>query len=531
MAEESKSSLELAGKSVNANLPAENPPNSGTETRQNAEKSDVDQAKRYQQFQQMIFAAANQLQFGNLLKTVTPTYTQYTKDNYRTYIQNPSRNEKDIRAMSQFLTRVSAPYRRLLWYFATIYSFYWNLMPEIDITDPPDEESLMQAYKEMCNNIDRLEMPVEMTNIIYFMLRDGIFYGFLYEDDESIFIHRLNPDYCKPVQLEAGVFNFAFDFSYFKKYPEALESWDSSFQSGYNAYEKDNTNMRWQILSPEQTICIKADPDLDEILPFFIGIFEALLDLIDARTLQRNKDVIQNYKLITQKIPFFSNDDAKTTDDFKLEIDTVLKFANQLADSVPEAVGVATTPMEIDTIDFKTDDNSNDLVSSSMKQIFDDSGVSQLIFNSNTTGSTGVDASTKTDASLVYQWVRQIERWVKRFINYRKGQISFNFEILDVHIWNKDAAVDRELKLANSGVPNKMKLAATAGMSPSEVMSAQVWENQYLKIHENWIPLQTSYTMSSDSAGRPSNEETGKVNDSTDVNKDSGDNAVNDVEE
>lgn len=512
MAEEKKDSVELAGGPVRTENTAE------------------DRAKKYEQYRKMIFAAANQLQFGNLLKTVTPTYTQYTKDNYRTYIQNPSRNEKDIRAMSQFLTRVSAPYRRLLWYFATMYSFYWNLMPKIDLIDPPDEEDLMTAYNEMCHNIDKLEMPIEMTNILYFMLRDGVFYGFLYEDDESIFIHRLNPDYCRPVQLEAGVLNFAFDYSYFKKYPEALESWDSSFQAGYNAYDKDNTNMRWQILDPERTICIKADPDLDEILPFFVGIFEALLDLIDARTLQRNKDVIQNYKLITQKIPFFSDDAAKTTDDFKLEIDTVMKFANQLADSVPEAVGVATTPMEIDTIDFKADDNSSDLNSSSMRQVFDDSGVSQLLFNSSTSGSTGVDSSVKTDAALAFQWVKQIERWVKRFINYRKGNTSFEFEILDVHIWNKDSAVERELKLANSGVPNKMKLAATAGMSPREVMSAQLWENQYLKIHENWIPLQTSYTMSAD-AGRPSNEDTGNVNDSTSKNKDSGEDAANAIEE
>jgi len=508
-------------------------PINSSETSQLSEKQKEDslqKEKRYQQFRQIMYAATNQLQFGNLLKTVTPTYTQYTKENYRTYIQNPSRNEKDIRAMSQFLARVSMPYRRILWYTATIYSFYWNLMPKIDISDLPDEEDLMTAYNEMCHNIDKLEMPLEMTNILYFMLRDGIFYGFLYEDDESIFIHRLNPDYCRPVQIEAGVLNFAFDYSYFKKYPEALETWDSSFQSGYNAYDKDNTNMRWQILDPERTICIKADPDLDEILPFFVGIFEALIDLIDARTLQRNKDIIQNYKLITQKIPIFNDDGAKTTDDFKLEYDTVMKFANVLQESVPAAVGVATTPMEIDTIDFKTDDNSSDLNAASMRQIFDDSGVSQLLFNSGSTGSTGVDASVKTDAALTYQWVKQIERWVKRFINYRKGQISFDFEILDVHIWNKDAAVERELKLANSGVPNKMKLAATAGMSPMEVISGQLWENQFLKIHENWIPLQTSYTMSGET-GRPSNEQTGKVNDSTDANKDSGENASNSVEE
>ena len=472
---------------------------------------------------QQLFAAIEGLQFANLLKTTSVTYTQYDKENYRNYIQNPQRNEKSLRDMSQFLARVSMPYERLLRYISDIYSFYWNLTPKIDPLEKPDSNELITKYTEMCNVIENLHLPVEMRNVIYFTIRYGVFYGYIYEDDNSIFIHRLNPDYCKPVSIEAGVFNFAFDFSYFKKYPEALETWDPEFKTMYNAYERDNTNMRWQILSPEKTICMKARPDLDENIPLFVGIFEALLDLIDARTLQRNKDIIQNYKLIVQKIPYFEGGSAKDLDDFRLRLETVQKFAQQLLDSVPEAVGVATTPMEVDTIDFKPDDNSNDLISTSMKSVFDDSGVSQLLFNSHTTGSTGVDMSVKIDTSLAYSYAQYLELWVKRFISYRTSSVDFNFEILDVHIFNKDAAVDRELKLAQSGVPNKMKLAASSGMSPVEVISNQQWENEYLQIHMNWIPLQTSYTLSSDS-GRPENGETDDVTvtDTNGTTKDSG---------
>lgn len=139
-----------------------------------------------------------------------------------------------------------------------------------------------------------------------------------------------------------------------------------------------------------------------------------------------------------------------------------------------------------------------------------------------------MEASIKTDAALAFRFVKYIERWVKRYINYRKGNISFDFEILDVHIFNKDAAVERELKLANSGVPNKQKLAATSGLTPDKLLSAQIWENEFLKIHENWIPLQTSYTMAS--AGRPENSEAKGVTDSTTINKDSGEGDGNNIE-
>lgn len=473
-------------------------------------------ALMFQEMKRMIFATANALQIGSLTKNPSKTYTLFTKENYRSYVENPLGNEKNLRAMSQFLERVCMPYRRILWYYASIPRFYWNLIPKLSIIEPPEEEEVITKYEEMCKITENLELDKEGKNIIFFALRDGAFYGYLYEDEKSTFIHRLDPDYCRPVQIEAGVFNFAFDFSYFKKYPEYLETWDPSFKTMYAAYERDSTNMRWQILDPQRSICIKADPSVDETLPFFIGIFEALMDLIDARTLQRNKDIIENYKLIVQRIPLFSESGGKDLDDFKLDVDTVLAFNRQLSESVPDNVGIATTPMEIDTVDFKPDDNSNDLLSTSMKTVFDDSGVSQMLFNSNVSGSVGFDGSIKTDIALAWNLVSPIERWVKRYLSYKQTSIEFSFEILDVNIFNKDKAVELELKLAQNGVPNKMKLAATAGISPADIMSAQVFENQILKVHENWIPLQTSYTMASD-GGRP---ESTDPNDNTDKNKD-----------
>ena len=486
--------------------------------------------KDFEIARQKFFEALNGLQFANLLKQTSVTYTQYTKENYRTYVQNPQRNEKQLRDMSQFLARVSTPYVRILRYFSDIYAFYWNLTPKINPLEKPESTDLITKYTEMCGVIENLDLPVEMRNVIYFTLRDGAFYGYLYEDDDSIFIHRLNPDYCKPVAIEDGVFNYAFDLAYFDKYKEALETWDPEFTSMYNAYTSDKTNMRWQIVNPEKSLCMKAFPDLDENIPLFVGMFEALLDLIDARTLQRNKDVIQNYKLILQKIPFFDAGSAKDLDDFRLRLETVQKFAAQMMDSVPEAVGVATTPMDVETVDFKPDDNSNDLVANSMKNVFNDSGVSMMLFNSGTSGSTGVEMSVKVDTSLAWTYVQYLERWCRRFIAYRTSSVDFNFEILDVHIFNKDAAVDRELKLAQSGVPNKMKLAASSGMSPVEVVSNQIWENEYLQIHMNWIPLMTSYTMSSDQQGRPANGETDDVT-STDTNATTQDSGEQELDE
>lgn len=465
----------------------------------------------------------SKLLLSSLTKTTTATYEDFTKEKFRTYNKNPMSNEAKLREMSQFLARVSMPYKRLLWYYASIPLFYWNLTPQIlDITKV-DNDKLLEEYMSLSHKVTTMSPAVEFKNAMYFALRDGVFYGVIYESEDNFFIQKLDPSYCRPVQLDGGVWNFAFDFAYFDKNKEFLELWHPMFQTGYNNYLKDKKGMKWQILEdlqPNSSICIKADPDSDLNLPFFIGTFEAIIDLIDARTLQRNKDIIQNYKLILQKMPTFDNGE---TDDWKLEVETALRYFRMLADSVPENVGVALTPMETDTIDFKQDDTNSDLIANSMKNVFDDSGVSAMLFNSDKSGSIGLDASIKTDIGLAWNIVSSIERWVQKYLIAYMNKTIFKFEILKVDIFNKDKAVDAELKLANNGVPNKMKLAATTGLTPIDVVSNQILENNILNIVDNWKPLMTSFTQSNQEAGRPEadnpSDETVKSRDG-DKNKD-----------
>lgn len=462
-------------------------------------------------------AALSKLAISDLKKKSNKTYVKYTKELYRSYIENPSSNESNIRNMSNFLYRVSMPYRRFINYLSDIPCFYWNLIPQIDATKKSgyDPNKVLTNYYKILQILENMGIEFEFRKIINTVIREGVFYGFIYEDKNSFFIHKLDPDYCRPVEIEAGCYNFAMDMNFFVKNKAYLEYMDPYFQTLYNLFEKDSTNYRWQTIDPERSICIKIDMDIvDENLPLLIGIFEALLDLIDARALQRNKEEIQNYKLIVLEIPSF--DDTKEVDDFSIDMDTAVKFYNTLKDAVPEAVGTALSPMKVDTVDFKTDDNDNDLIAASMKSVFNDSGIAQLLFNTDGSGSVGLDASTRVDAAFVWKLVTALEHWMRRYISYKStGSYKYFFEFLRVDIFNKDKAVERELKTANSGTPNKLRLAATAGQNPYVTLSSQIFENEILGLHEKWVPLKTSYTLTDN--GKPEKED---PTDSTAINKD-----------
>lgn len=458
-------------------------------------------------------AALSKLMLSDVNKKTNRTYTNYTKEKYRQYIENPTSYEKELRNMSNFLYRVSMPYRRFINYLSDIPLFYWNLIPQIDETGNVQNDRTLKNYYKMLQLLENMSMPHEMRKVLNTTIREGVFYGFKYEDKNAFFLQKLDPDYCRIVEIEAGCFNFAFDFSFFQKYPTYLEYMDPYFATLYNLYDKDRTNYQWQILDGDKTICIKVDPDItDPILPLLVGLFESLLDLIDARGLQRNKDEIQNYKLITLKIPTF--DSSKEVDDFSINMDTALDFYKKLADIVPASVGVALTPLDVDTIDFVPDETDANLITSSMSDVFDDSGISQLLFNSNKSGSVGLDASLKVDSAMVWKLVECIERWVRRYIMYNStGSAKYFFDILRIDIFNKKAEVERELSLANSGVPNKLRLAAANGENPYRTLSAGIFENDILGLQNRWIPLQTSYTMSSDTTSDEPNDETDRNND------------------
>ena len=67
---------------------------------------DSDYSTIRERAQKISFAKVQELLQRNVSKTVSKTYTQYTRDLLDTYIQSPLNNIDSIREVSRFLTRV-----------------------------------------------------------------------------------------------------------------------------------------------------------------------------------------------------------------------------------------------------------------------------------------------------------------------------------------------------------------------------------------------------------------------------------------
>src|SRR5690606_26224710 len=169
------------------------------------------------------------------------------------------------------------------------------------------------------------------------------------------------------------------------------------------------------------------------------------------------------------------------------------KFDNMTINAVPENVGVVTSPMKIEPLKFDRDKVDNDGVAKAERDFWSGSGTSQLLFNADKSTSEGLKASIKTDEEIVFGVLTQIERWVNRYLKLLYKDLYFNVNILHITYFNRQDVYKMYMEAGQYGIPVKSYIAASLGMSPIEVLSMAKFENEILKLHEMFVPLQSSH--------------------------------------
>lgn len=94
---------------------------------------------------------------------------------------------------------------------------------------------------------------------------------------------------------------------------------------------------------------------------------------------------------------------------------------------------------------------------------------------------------------------------------FNKTNYKFAFRLQDSTVFNRNDVSDAYLKAAEHGLPFKVDYAVSLGMSENRMMGNLFSENVAFELHNQLIPLPTSYTQSTDEVGRPTNASQGKL--------------------
>lgn len=460
-----------------------------------------------------IYSAVNKMTSSPSKMNTRSAISKFDKDKVSMYLQNPVKYEKQLRQLSNYLYNTSSEYRRIIWYIALMPTYAWKLDPLCLHSGKVDMDRYRKSYFKQLEQIEKMNLRHEMQKAMKVAFRNDVFYGYEYESKDSYFIRHMNPDYCQISSFEEAVYRYKFDFSYFDQSGIDISNEPEEFQNKYQQYK--DTKIRWIELDIDKAVCFKVNEDIDEYIPPFSGMFEAIFDLDDYKKLKKNKTETDNFLLLSQKIPM--DEKNPELNKFLIDIDTAQVFDAGLQSVTPLGIGVITSPMPIEAIKLEQSKNQNDTVSEAQRELFSSAGVSQFIFNSDKNTSIGLSKSIISDEEISFAMLRQIETWVNRKIRKIAGQYKHNFKILDISRYNESEKQTALKESAQASLPTKIEYAASHGLSPLDFYNNAILENVVLGINEMLVPLASSHTQSD--GGRPQAGESKKA-DSTQVNQD-----------
>lgn len=500
------------------------------------EKERIEALSREEKNRAAFAALKDALSLIDLTKNKSVTYNTYSRDSLRTYLKNPATdaNQRNLRKLSNYLYTVSHVYRRLINFKAyQVTCKSWTVYPDIPLTEELDQDNILQNYERVTKYVRNMDMKSQILKCMLQAWKNDVVYGFCYGDPEkdgSFFIHLLDPDYCKisSQQYYRGVLNFAFDLSFFDSGSNSyyLDVYDPIFKKLYNKYKNDNTQ-RWAELPIENTFCLKINIDnLDYPIPPLSGLLEDIINLEDLQSVQNLKDQMEAYKLIYAKIDTISG--TKDVDDFAIDLDLANAFYQKLQAALPENVAIAMSPMDLDSIDFKSNDaEDTNIISKAYENIINANG--GIVLNQNKiTNSASFKLALQFDCMDAMAVTEQINSWINLWILNHLGETGMIVEYDSTSPYFVSDRVDQLLKAAQYGIPVKLELASLVNANPVKERGMSFMENALGLTTTSWNnPLVSSNTQSGmsengdGSEGRPKKDE-GDLSDEGEKTRDLG---------
>lgn len=461
----------------------------------------------------------------------TSFFSKYTKEEINNYLKTPDKNEKELRNMSIYLYNISLQYKAIINYFSSMATFAHIISPTaIDTSKKVNEKNILSQYNKVKTYVHNMNIAHEFSQVITIMMREDVFYGYIWSTPDSWTLQRLDPTYCSLSGEVDGCWVFGFDFQYFNGKEVLLDFYPAEFKTKYAGFKRD-AKLRWQDLEPKNIICMKANEDLTYCLPPFVGLFSDIANVQDYKDLAIASSEMDNYKLLNAEIGF--DKDGNPLIDAKL----AKEYYEQIDSQLPDAIGLSMSPFKI--VDYRFDKNPSlnggDDVQKAEEAVFRGGAVSSIVFGGGKNPSAAaVKISVTVNETVIFKILRQLERNINRLLKDFSGTQKFNVTMLDVTYYNKQEVLDSLLKVGTYGQPLRSAINAVVGVSQSNMEGMLFLENTLLKLQEQERPLTSSNTQSGaplDEGGKPTNASKGKALDSageqtqendSNANRDSG---------
>ena len=443
------------------------------------------------------------------LQKIATTIKGYSQSDIRNIVNNPENYQIQLIDLSHFMYRRSGLFRRVIDYFVDNVMYLPNIDTEVinDKFYKVKPDMLKRNWINFAGAISKLNLEKEMRDIFIRVFLEDAYFGYILETPEGeCFLYPLPSSWCSVRKTYNGVLIYGINAQAVsqqdrEKLPEEIQRLLNQSTTAQDAYVYPE---------PDRCFCIKYNSQFTYLYPPLFDLLRDVVDIDDYRELAKAKTESDNYNLLALEIP--TGDDK--LDDLMFTDDVIWPTYNMARNVLPSSFGVIASALPVKEIQWRSNATAEkNKVQDAIDNFYDCAGIPKALMGSGTSGSI-VTMAILNDATVLFKLYRQIEKIVNLRMTvsgYVYPSYKLVFKMLDITYLTQKDAIEKELKLANASVPNKARLAASTGMSPAKMLGNDHMENTVLEIGLNWTPLKSSYTQSSNTGGRPSNESIGET--------------------
>ena len=423
-----------------------------------------------------------------------------------------------MREISNFFFRASGIYSRLCRYMAFFYRYDWYVTPFVN-NESVKEEKILDGFHKSLTILDKFKVKKVLGEIALKVIRNGCYYGYLVDNGDNFTIQELPIKYCRSrfftsegrpaVEFNMQYFDDAFKDTNQKI--KILNIFPKEFKKGYVAYKEGRLKPEfigdaagWYLLNPDFALKFNLN---QEDYPAFMSVIPAIIDLDEAKGLDKKKRLQDLAKIVIQKFPLDKNGDLIFDEE---EMAVLHSNACQM---LSRAIGldVLSTVADVAVEDLadNTSTTSTDDLQRVERAIYNEAGVSQMQFN--TDGNIALEKSIANDEAAMYNLILQFEELLNLLLrknNKNSKKLYYSVQILNTTIYNYKDMAKLYKEQAQMGY-SKMLPQIALGQSQSSILANAYFENTILDLVKVFIPPLTSNTMNADAldqigdVGRP----------------------------
>ena len=421
-----------------------------------------------------------------------------------------------MREISDFFYKTSGIYSRLCRYMAYLYRYDWLITPYIN-DDNLEVDKVLDGFYKALLYLDNFEIKKVFGEIALKVIRHGCYYGYLIPTTGRMNIQELHPQYCRSRFNINGRPAVEFNMKYFDdcfkdaaQKMRVLNLFPKEFKKGYILYKEgklkpdfSGDTSGWYLLDTKNVIKFNLN---GEDFPAFISVIPAIIDLDEAKALDKKKMQQRLLKIIIQKLPLDKNGDLI------FDVDEAQELHNNAVKMLGKAIGIDVLTTFADTEVADMADTSTTTATDELEKveraIYNEAGVSQMQFN--TDGNIALEKSILNDEASLYNLILQFESFLNYILepfNKRPKKVYYRAQILTTTIYNYKEMAKLFKEQTQLGY-SKMLPQIALGQSQSSILANAYFENDYLDLVNVFIPPLMSSTMNAEVLNRGKSGET-----------------------